>query len=132
LLQIVIDCKLRVSFIIRIEGVESNKIFNAVQHKRVKMILFNSVYTYAKEELGLNDTDALTLAQFIVDNQYKLTTQEKHMKYTDYYSATLMKSKWLAKVSHHYYWFDSFEELVSFQNSSQFDIRMTIAHPTNS
>jgi predicted nucleic acid-binding protein len=73
LLEIVIDCNLRVSFIIRIEGVESSKIFNAVQHERVKMILFNSVYTYAKEELGLNDTDALTLAQFIVDNQDKLT-----------------------------------------------------------
>jgi hypothetical protein len=37
------------------------------------MTLFNSIYTYAKEELGLNDTDALTLAQFIVDNQDKLT-----------------------------------------------------------
>jgi hypothetical protein len=54
------------------------------------------------------------------------------MKYTDYYSTTLMQSKWLAKVSHHHHWFDSFEELVSFQNSNQFDIRMTIAHPTNS
>jgi hypothetical protein len=40
------------------------------------MILFNSVYTYAKEELGLTDTDALKLAQFIVDNQDKLTNQE--------------------------------------------------------
>jgi hypothetical protein len=83
LLQIVIDCKLRVSFIIRIEGVESSKIFNAMQHKQkgftmnaieqtvfsTEIKLFNSVYLFGKEELGLNDTNALALAQFIVDNQ---------------------------------------------------------------
>jgi hypothetical protein len=40
------------------------------------MTLFNSIYTYAKTELGLTDIDALTLAQFILDNQDKLTTQE--------------------------------------------------------
>lgn len=67
-----IVCKLCVRFIIRIEGVKSSKIFNAVQHRSNNMDLFNSVYTYAKTELGLTDTDALTLAQFIVDNQSKL------------------------------------------------------------
>ena len=31
--------------------------------------LFNSVYLFGKEELGLNDINAVALAQFIVDNQ---------------------------------------------------------------
>jgi hypothetical protein len=53
------------------------------------------------------------------------------MKYTDYYSNELITTHWLAKVSHHHYWFDSFDGLVAFQNSKDFDTRMVIASPTN-
>jgi hypothetical protein len=31
-------------------------------------ILFNSVYTFGKTELNLTDRQALTLAQFVIDN----------------------------------------------------------------
>ena len=31
-------------------------------------VLFNSVYTFGKTELKLTDTQALSLAQFIIDN----------------------------------------------------------------
>ena len=85
--EIVSICQFDVSFIIRIEGVKSSKIFNAMQHKQkgftmnaieqtvftTEIKLFNSVYLFGKEELGLNDINALKLAQFIVDNQDKLT-----------------------------------------------------------
>lgn len=52
------------------------------------------------------------------------------MKYTDHYSPSLMEQYWLAKVSHHHYWFDNFQEILRFQNSRFFDVRMTIASPT--
>lgn len=82
-MRIIIDCQFDVSFIIRIEGVESSKIFNAMQHKQkgftmnaieqtvfsTEIKLFNSVYLFGKEELGLNDINAVALAQFILDNQ---------------------------------------------------------------
>lgn len=34
--------------------------------------VFNSVYTFGKVELNLTDSQAITLAQFIVDNIDKL------------------------------------------------------------
>jgi len=52
------------------------------------------------------------------------------MTYTDKFNSRLIETHWLASVSHHHFWFPSFDELVKFQQSSDFDIRMKIASPT--
>jgi hypothetical protein len=51
------------------------------------------------------------------------------MTYTNKFNSKLIETHWLASVSHHHYWFDDFRELVEFQNSPQFDTRMTISSP---
>jgi hypothetical protein len=36
------------------------------------MILFNSIYVFARDDLGLSINDALQLAQFLLDNQHNI------------------------------------------------------------
>lgn len=51
------------------------------------------------------------------------------MIYTNKFNNKLIETHWLASVSHHHYWFADFAELVEFQNSPQFDLRMSISSP---
>jgi hypothetical protein len=53
------------------------------------------------------------------------------MTYTNKFDSKLIETHWLAKVSHHHYWFAEFSELVKFQNSPEFDTRMTISSPAS-
>jgi hypothetical protein len=57
--------------------------------------------------------------------------ERKQMTYTDNFDSKLIETHWLASVSHHHFWFADFRELVAFQNSPEFDIRMTISSPAN-
>jgi hypothetical protein len=51
------------------------------------------------------------------------------MIYTNKFDNKLIETHWLASVSHHHYWFADFAELVEFQNSPQFDLRMIVSSP---
>jgi len=51
------------------------------------------------------------------------------MKYTDYYNPALAEQFYCAKVSHHYYWFETYQDLLNFENSNWFDPRMTTHTP---
>jgi hypothetical protein len=75
----------------------------------------------------------VSAAKHCVANQCLIFKQigEKTMKYTDKFDSKLIETHWLASVSHHHYWFADFRELVAFQNSRQFDLRMTISSPAN-
>jgi hypothetical protein len=48
---------------------------------------------------------------------------------TSEYNATMMESHYLAKVSHHHYWFKSYDALLAFMDSNWYDSRMIIAFP---
>ena len=43
-----------------------------IENTQKELKLFNSVYSFAKYDLGLINLEALKLAQFILDNQDKL------------------------------------------------------------
>ena len=58
-------------------------------------------------------------------------TKGNKMTYTNKFDSKLIETHWLAKVSHHHYWFTEFSELVKFQNSPEFDTRMTISSPAS-
>jgi hypothetical protein len=51
------------------------------------------------------------------------------MTHTNQYNAAMMESHYLAKVSHHHYWFKSYADLLAFMDSDWYDSRMTIAFP---
>jgi hypothetical protein len=58
-------------------------------------------------------------------------TKGNNMTYTNKFDSKLIETHWLAKVSHHHYWFADFSKLVEFQSSPEFDTRMTISSPAS-
>ena len=54
------------------------------------------------------------------------------MKYTDHSTPALFDKFYCAKVAHHHYWFETYDDLLSFMDSDWFDVRMTTSCPAKS
>lgn len=52
--------------------------------------------------------------------------------YTDSTSANLCDKFWCAYVSHHHYWFESYEDLMDFMDGDLYDSRMKTSSPAKS
>jgi len=49
--------------------------------------------------------------------------------YTEAYSPSLMQTHYLAKVSFHHFWLETFDDLTQFWGCDLYDTRMTVAYP---
>lgn len=52
--------------------------------------------------------------------------------YTDYSNPNLCDKFFCAYVSHHHYWFESYDDLLNFMESDLYDVRMKTNVPASS